>query len=231
MSLRRGIVVATHPEDHSVDLVMADDGSRLIGVQVVTPNGSARTGTVDMPAVPERANKWDITQPNGQDMIAMVDEMGTGNPVVTGFLYPQINQMLSTDPKLRLERHQSDVYRSIDGDGNIQLVHPSGMHIRIGETPDLVDLNGKNADASMATDRNTGRRVYVHLALAGNTVKLTMTPDGDVTMELDQNMVIKAKGNMTLEADGNISIKAVGTINTESGGDTTIQGANVHLNP
>lgn len=94
MALRRGIVVAVHPADHSVDLVMSDNGARLIGVQVMTSNGSTRSGSVDLPDVIEKTNKWDVSKPTGQDMIAMVDTM-RGQPVVTGFLYPQVNQMLS----------------------------------------------------------------------------------------------------------------------------------------
>jgi porphobilinogen synthase len=45
--LKKGIVVAVHPEDHSVDVVLSD-GRRLTGVQVSTPNGSTRSGTSDM---------------------------------------------------------------------------------------------------------------------------------------------------------------------------------------
>lgn len=238
MSLRRGIVVETHPEDHSVDLVMADNGQRLIGVQVMSPSASTRTGRVDMPEIKPTGDKWDISKPTGQDMIAMVGDFG-GHPVVQGFLYPQVNQMLFKDPKLRVDRHQSDVLSSIDGDGNIQLVHPSGMYIRIGEAPDKADLSNQNADSSLAADRNTGRRVHVRLSLAGKTVELTMTPDGDVTLELNQNLVVKAKQNVNIVADGNIDIhakgnmhlKADGTMLSESGGDNTIKGANVHLNP
>lgn len=222
MSLRRGIVVATHPEDHSVDLVMADDGSRLVGVQVQTMNGSTRTGSVDLPAVPEKKDKWDVTQLTGQDMIALVSTLGSGNPVVTGFLYPQINQILSKDPKRMFSRHQSDVSWGIDGDGNIQLDHPSGTYIRIGEAADREDTAGKNADANSKADRNTGRKVNVRIGLAGNTVVLTMTPDGSVSFKIDKDFDIESKGNINMKAQGSISL--------EADGDVTINGANVRLN-
>ena len=76
MSFRKGIVVDTHPEDHSVDLVMTDDGSRLIGVKVLSQNGSSRSGSVDMPEVSGRKNKWDISQKTGQEVLAAVAFMG-----------------------------------------------------------------------------------------------------------------------------------------------------------
>lgn len=214
MSMRIGYVVATHPEDHSVDLVMTDDGSRMIGVQVVTMNGSTRTGSVDMPAVPEKANKWDITRETGQDMKALVAFVGR-TPVVTGFLYPQVNQMLSNDPKMRVFRHQSDVVSIIDGDGNIDLRHPSGFAIRIGETPDHIDPTAKNADASLAIDRNTDRLAYMRISTAGNTAVITVSPTGAISIQ----------SQSTLEIDAN------GAIKVNSGDSITMTAPRIDLNP
>lgn len=199
MSLRIGYVVATHPEDHSVDVVMADDGARLVGVQVMSPNGSARTGSVDLPAVPEKRDKWDITKLTGQDQKAIVGFVGR-NPVVVGFLFPQVNQILSKDPKLRFDRHQSDVTTMIDGDGNIQLTHPSGTYIRIGESPDKVDTAGKNADGSAAYDRNTDRKVNIRIGMAGGVLELTLSPTGAVSLKCDQGVDIEAGAASSFKA-------------------------------
>lgn len=221
MSLRVGIVVATHPEDHSVDLVMADDGSRLVGVQVQAPSASTRSGTVNLPAIPEKADKWDISKRTEQEVEAFVDFVGR-TPVVTGFKFPQVNQILSKDPKMLYSRHQSDVEYMIDGDGNVQFNHPSGAYIRIGETPDKAETAGKNADGNAKIDRNTGRKVNIRVGLAGNAVVLTMTPEGAVTFKLEQDFSIEAAGNIALKAQGGISLDAVG--------DVKINGANVRLN-
>ena len=199
MTLRHGIVVATHPEDHSVDLLLTHNGARLIGVQVQTPTGSNRAGTVDLPHVQERPNKWDITTPADQEIIALVDYVGN-TPLVTGFLYPQINQMLFADPLLKITRHQSDVISHIDGRGNMEIRHPSGAYVRIGESPGSVDMSGKNFDRNLKVTRNTKRSVHLRVALAGNTVELTMTPGGDVTL--------KMKGDITMEAQGKMRFKA-----------------------
>jgi hypothetical protein len=215
VSLRRGIVVEVHPDDHSVDLVMADNGQRLIGVQVQTSNGSTRSGSVDLPDVPKKANKWDVSKETGQDQIALVSMIGR-NPVVTGFLFPQINQMLSKDPKLKSFRHQSDVGYTIDGEGNFQYTHPGGAYIRIGETPDLVDNAGKNADGNSKVDRNTGRKVNVRVGLAGNVVVLTMTPEGVVTMTMEKDFNLEAKGGINMKAEGAINMIAKGAITMKS---------------
>lgn len=206
MSMRKGIVVAVHPEDHSVDLVMADDGSRLVGVQVQTSSGSARTGMVDLPEVPDSKDKWDITKRNGQDMHALVSFVGR-NPVVTGFLYPQINQMLLKDGKTMRYRHQSDVQMAIDGDGNMQVTHPSGTYFRIGENPDADDMAGKFADGS-AVDRNTGKKVSVRIYMAGGNAVMTISPEGEVTMTMEKTMDVHAKGAMTFKSDEGIRLVA-----------------------
>ena len=196
MNLRQAIIVDTHPEDHSVDLVMLDDGTRHIGVQVSSMGGSARSGVVDLPAVPPSDDKWDITKRNGQDMQALVAFVGR-NPVVVGMLYPQVNQMLLKDPKARRFRHQSDVETLIDGDGNMQVMHPSGTYIRIGEAIDADTLDGKYADKS-ATDRNTGRAVNIHIGMAGGALELTMSPSGGVSLRCNQGVDIKAQ-SVTLD--------------------------------
>lgn len=195
---RLGIVVATHPEDHSVDLVMSN-GERLVGVQVQTSNGSTRSGTTDLPAVPEKKDKWDITKPTGQEMKAIVTMIEGRLPVVTGFLYPQINQMLLKDPKARLTRHQSDVYSYTDGDGNSEWVHPSGAYVRVGETPDHVDLTKKNADESLALDRNTARKPFVRVHVPG-AFTLTMSPQGQVTFNVEQGASIQFGGDVSIKA-------------------------------
>ena len=219
MSLRQGFVVAVHPEDHSVDLVMADDGTRLVGVPVQTPNGSTRSGTVDLPAVPDKKDKWDITQRTGQDMLALVAFVGR-NPVVTGFLFPQINQMTHKDPKLRVDRHQSDVTTMLDGDGNFQWTHPSGTYIRVGETPDAVDMAGKNADASSSVDRNTGRAVSVRIGLAGGKMVLTIAPSGSITITTESTVSIDAAGAVTVKA----ASVTLDTPQTHITGDVTVDG-------
>ena len=206
MTARIGIVVATHPEDHSVDIVMADDGSRLVGVQVTTPNGSTRSGTVDMPEIKRTGDKWDITKPTDQEMKALVSFVGT-NPVVTGFLFPQVNQMLLKDGKARRYRHQSDVETLIDGDGNIQVTHPGGTYIRIGEAVDADALAGKHADKS-ASDRNTGRQVYVHIGMAGGVATLTFAPDGTISIMTKAAFQLKATGAINIESEASITLKA-----------------------
>ena len=228
MTLRKAIVVEVHPQDHSVDLVMLDDGTRHIGVQVLTPNGSARTGMVDLPEIPKLDNKWDITKRNGQDMEALVDFVGR-TPVVTGFTFPQINQMLLKDPKARRFRHQSDVETLIDGDGNMQISHPSGTYIRIGEAVDADTLSGKYADNS-ATDRNQAKAVNVHIAMAGGTATFTIAPNGAVSLTTQSTVAVEAQGAVTLHTQSTMDIHAAGAITMGSDASIALTAPRIDFN-
>lgn len=201
MALRKGIVVATHPRDHSVDLVMVDNYARVIGAQVVAPTGSARTGSVKLPEVRDRADKWDISSQDGQAIIALVDYVGTV-PVVTGFLYPQISQMTFDDPALEFDRHTSDVIRYTDGKGNSGLLHPSGAYITMGTSPDRRDFSGTNYDKNLAVDRNTDTKPYFRIGMAGNVIEVTFTPEGKVQLIAQENVEVHCKEAQVIASDG-----------------------------
>lgn len=232
MSLELAVVVDTNPDDNSVDAVMVRNGARIVGAQISSMGASGRTGTVDLPEVKKSGNKWDITQrdKDGQDVLAVVGYVGN-TPIVLGFITPQINQMTLNDKRTKLSRHQSDVISTIDGDGNIQLTHPSGTYVRIGESPDSVDLAGKNADKNLKADRNTGRKVDVRIGLAGNEVVVTLTKDGDVKIQLKKDLLIEAEGkadirvtgNVTAEVGGNLAATVEGTTGINSKGSVNVE--------
>lgn len=216
MNMRQGIVVDTHPDDNAVDLFMVDNGERLVGVKVLTMGASSRTGGIDLPEITGRADKWDISEDSDNLVWAAVGYLSR-QPVVTGFILPPANQVATRDKRTLYRRHQSDVQWSIDGDGNAQLLHPSGAYIRMGEAPDAAPV----ASAQGATvDRNTGRKPNVRIGLADNAVTVTFTPDG--------HMLVKLEGNVELEAEGNALIKAASATidapNTRCTGNLRVDG-------
>jgi hypothetical protein len=209
---------------------------------------SNRTGTVDLPEIKAKPDKWDVTKRNAddeQDLLAIVGTLGR-NPIVMGFIFPQLNQMLFEDGKLRLYRHQSDVMTTIDGDGNFQYDHPGGAFIRIAEDPDHATFTKKNVDKSLATNRNSNRKVHVRIELAEQMVQLTLTPDGDASLKIKRNLLIEAEGkadikvtgNMTAEVGGNMSatiagtttVQSEGTATINSDGDVLVNATNIKLN-
>lgn len=197
MALRKGIVVDVHPEDHSVDLVLVDNYARLVGVQVQAHTASSRSGSIELPDVEVRKDKWNIGEVTGQEVQALVDFVGRV-PVVTGFLYPQISQMTHKDGKLKYHRHTSDVQTYTDGQGNMGLLHPCGAHIVIGTDANPKDFSGANFDKNSAIDRNKGNNVLIKVELSGKAVVLTMKPDGTVLMEC-KTATIKASDSIVLD--------------------------------
>jgi hypothetical protein len=140
-------------------------------------------------------------------MLAAVGYMGK-NPVVTGFLFPQVSQMTHDDPKLRMDRHQSDVITTIDGDGNIQLAHPSGLFIKIGSEPGKVDFTGRNTDKNLLVDRNTETTPYVCISMANSTAVLTIAPNGSVTLTTETTIDVTAQGNINVTTKGSAHVTA-----------------------
>lgn len=202
MTLRQGIVVAVHPEDHAVDLLMVDNGERLVGVQVQSANGSSRSGSIDLPEAPKRQKKWDITEATDMETIAFVDYVsGRNNPVVTGFRIPQVNSMLSKDPAVTLSRSKSDVMRYDDGKGNFGILHPSGAFIAVGATPDVYDFPSM-ADGALTLDRNTEQKTYMRVALGGQAVDIVMSPDGDLKISLKKDFTLECQSGTVKATEG-----------------------------
>lgn len=212
MALRFGVVVATHPEDHSVDLVMTDDHSRLAGVQVLTSNGNGAYGRNDLYAPEEKSGdaKWDLSKVGPKNPIAAVDFSGI-MPVVTGFRYPQVNQMTFGEKNLRVDRHASEVYSTLNEAGDYEMAWPNGTFIRVGASPDHVDLNGKGTDSKFATEKNTGAATHLRVVLGnGGSVKadLHIDPSGNVTG------TFQGKGDLTFIGDVTVNAPNV-TVNTQ----------------
>lgn len=201
--MKIGYVTATHPEDHSVDLVMLDDGSHLAGVQVMAGAASTRSGDNDLPApgAPPSGDKWSVTDlRSGQDLIAVVGYIGRV-PLVFGFLFPQVCQMLFARTGFRVDRHTSDWYTTVDANGNVEMAHPSGTFVRVAENPEHEDLTGQDFDKKWKIDRNTTRAPWLSVMLknaGAEVMRLRCDPAGNVTLH---NV-----GTLTAQVDGNTAI-------------------------
>jgi hypothetical protein len=178
-----GRVVGVNWESHTVDLTMMLDGRPMCGVRVMSSSASTNTGlndlcTPDLPVGLSPGQQFDLGGNTGtRDIIACVDYFGN-LPVVMGFLFPQVSQMLFADKDRKIDRHSSDVYTSIDKDGNFEFHHPSGAFVRVGVTSAHEDLTGKDFDARWAITRNTDKQVHIHVEQAGGNAYVDIAPDG-----------------------------------------------------
>ena len=217
MAIRFGIVVAAHPEDHSVDVVMTDDYSRIAGIQVMSPDGGKTCGTANLLVPVPRAgeDKWSLAK-RGDDNTKAVIEFSGSMPIVMGFLFPQIGQMSFAEKNRKIERHSSDVYSTITAAGDYELAFPNGTFLRIGASPDHEDLTAKDVDKNWAIKKNTGAATHLRLVLGnGGAVKadLHIDPTGNVTGTFQGACNLTFIGDAVVNAPNATVNTGVATIN------------------
>lgn len=194
-------VVRVHPESNKVDLLVLDDGRRLAGVQVMALDASSSSGTACLPTPDSQdlPDPYEAPTVSGRDLIAVVGFYGY-LPIVMGFLYPEVSQCLFTDRDRYIHRTPSDLYWTVDGQGNAECYHPSGAYIRIGTSPDHDDLTEKDFDKIFKITRNTGNAVHMHIEQAGGVASVDIAPDGAITAYSAKTIHATADAGATLVA-------------------------------
>lgn len=196
---RAARILRVFPERRSVDLKFMDDGSTATSVPVMSGAAGGDVGMNDLPA------------PNAtRDIIAVVG-LVSGAPMVFGFVFPPVRQMLFADLERTVYRHASDAYVAFDRDGNLEVYHPSGTYLRIGETADHEDLTGRDFDGRWAITKNTDKAVHVRLRVANaGAAKATVTvaPTGDVTLDARGSIAVHADGAITIDSGTSIALTA-----------------------
>lgn len=198
-------VTKIHPESYTVDVLLMSGGMPLGGVPVLSPSASTNTGFNDLPA--PTASAFDDPRESGDRDLSCIVGWVDKTPFVVGFFYPRIGQMTFEQPGRSIHRHGSDVYQTIDADGNVEIAHPSGTYIRIG-TGAHEDLTGKDFDKKWKIAKNTTKTPDVRVVVAnGGAAKitilmassgaLTITSTGDVTVTAPAT---KVTGNTTLNS-------------------------------
>jgi hypothetical protein len=169
-------ITAARPESNACDVEFMADGRRVSGVQVV--GGCAGTDFGSSGLTGPQVEGYGQANNGARDVYGVVGFMGN-HPVILGFVYPQVAQMLFAGNR-KTYRHPSDVYVTIDDNGNTELAHPSGAYVRIGEAPAHEDLTGQDADGIWKITKNTGRAVHIHIEQAGGVGSINIAPDGAI---------------------------------------------------
>lgn len=221
--LRPAKVVAVHNGGRAVDIVFLDTGARAAWVQVLSFDASTNSGESGLaePTAPE--TDYSPQDTNERDIFAVTGFVG-GVPVVLGFLYPQVCQMLFDEANRWLKRHPSDVYATLNDAGDYEFFHPSGTFIRIAEDPAHEDLTAKDFDKKFKIDRNTDKAVHVHLSVrnAGDEVaSVDIAPTGDIVITTTGDLTANVEGDANLAVTGDITSSANAWNHT---GDFTVTG-------
>lgn len=247
--LRLGKVVKVHPSDHSVDLVMMDNGAKLANVQVLSPTASTRSGRVDLPEpdIEDQSNPWSLQMSKKQDLLAAVAMMA-GTPICIGFLYPQVNELAMPEgtKNLAIERHASDFYSTITDSATMTMHHPGGSYFSMGGNYN--DFTKKDFDKKWEIKRNIREittTIYnpttkddakqssgliscnskiISLESKGDKggATLHLSTDGFIRAEATESIVAHAENAIDLIADVNIHATAESNIDAEAGSSITI---------
>ena len=196
-------VVDVHPESNAVDVVVMEDGRRIPGVQVLSSTAGTNFGFADL-AVPD-SKGYEAGNSKTRDIYAVVSWV-RNIPVVLGFLFPQVAQVLFAEKERMVYRHASDVYVTIDGKGNTEIYHPSGAYFRIGESGAHEDLTGKDYDKVWAIKRNTDKKVHIHLEQGGGVAKLDIDPVGNIDLQHAGNLRASTGGTADITVAGNTTV-------------------------
>ena len=256
--LRLGKVVKVHPSDHSIDLVMLDNGAKMANVQLLAPTASTRSGRVDLPEpeLPDPENPWSLKMSEKQDLLAAIAMMG-GTPICIGFLYPQVNELaMPEDTKnLAIERHASDFYTVTTDTAVKTFCHPGGSYLSMGGA--YANLNKKDFDQQWEIKRNLNEittTIYNPTApsntkrssgtISCNSSTITLKSEGgkggaSIVLNIEGFIIAKAADSILATADHQISLKAnqqdillnAGhSVNIKAGSDITAKAPVIFLN-
>lgn len=225
-------VVAVHPDRGTVDVALDGAGPGGGGYQeckVSVPYGGTQTGDSYLPTVTparpvqQKNGLWDLAIASKErDVWCLVGHISgrARKPMVIAWLQPPEGQMLFQTQGIRVQRHESGVYRVTLPNGHDELRWPDGTFLTVGPDTASHDMTQENSEWS------------IPLASAANVVlqhssgaKLVITPAGDIE-------VYPASGqNLVLGGSGGANVARVGDpvqVNTTTGiGTITSGSANV----
>lgn len=217
-----GRVIKTHPHDNSLDVELLYDRSRLTAVPLLSPTMTTSSGRVDMHE-PE-GNKFGEKGSATKDCFVALALTDSGF-IALGFVASPVNQMAFDRKNFKVDRHASDVYSTIDNDGNLEVAHPSGTFLRVATSPAHEDLTSQDFDKLWNVTRNKDKPVWLSVQVAnagGVKATLTIDPAG--------NVALSHAGSLTVQTSGATSISSGGAMTLHSDVSITATAPRIDLN-
>lgn len=223
-------VTYVYPEGQKMDVIFLDTGDYGRDVQLMTPYGGTDFGlTTGVPAPDEEGHDYNTEDwdPNKRHINAVVATI-QGMHVCLGFLYPQCTHMAFTkgqDKNRLIERHTSDFVRTISDAGDMDLVHPSGAHLRIGQGSAPDNLAGRDFDGVWSIKHNKGGAVTISLvnASAASNSSVILLPDGTVEIRASKDVDIRANQNVNVLAFKDAKVTAFGNATVDASNECAVK--------
>jgi hypothetical protein len=131
-----------------------------------------------------------------------------------------------------IERHTSDFVRTISDAGDMDLVHPSGAHLRIGNGSDPDALAGRDFDGVWKIKHNTGGAVTITLANAsqGESTSVKLLPEGIVEIRSSKDIDIRAESHVNVLAFQEATVRSFGNATVDASGECSVKaGSDLYL--
>jgi hypothetical protein len=203
-------VIRFLPSSNTIDCVTIDNNISLFDCNIACsmPAGFAY-GTRYFPSHDDQNPEASyINSPGDLYCVAAFLENDYNNAAVLGFLFPMETTLSIAEYGLYIFRHESDVIWIVRSDGTVQLYHPSGSIIKIGD----------NADNEVDSDREQAG-LY-----PAKTDGLHIRSIKDYNDEKETNLFIKwhAGQEITIDNVGNVTLKTGDSKILMTGGEIDI---------
>lgn len=241
-------VTFVHPEGQKCEVIFLDNGDFGRDVQVLSPYAGTDFGfTTGIPAPEQEGHEENVrTDPDKRDIIAAV-ALIKGRYYIIGYVFPQITHMAFTkdDPGRLIERHTSDTYRTVNSKGDMDIVHPSGAHIRLGSGSEPDTLAGRDFDGRWSIKHNKGGEPALTLSVDNGQTTVVVKNEGvdvktvkdvkidaakavsvkgamDVSLDAGANVIVASGSNVTVASGANVVFESAGALNITAGGGINI---------
>lgn len=225
-------VIRFMPSSNTVDCVTIDNNISLLDCAVACsiPAGFAY-GSRYFPHHDDQNPELNyINSPGDIYCVAAFLENDYNATAVLGFLFPMETTLSIAEHGLYIFRHESDVIWMVRSDGTMQVYHPSGSIIKIGDdNTNEVDSDREQAGLYPAKAEGLHLRSTIDYNAQKETNLFIKWHKGqELTLDNDGNVIVKTKNTedvvqtvLTMTPDGDVSVFALR--------DVTVSGRNVNV--
>jgi hypothetical protein len=219
-------VVQIHAEENAVDVTVMRTQQAIAGVRVLTSSMCGTDlGTVDLCEPTENSPLDPYGQVNThiRDVFCIVGWLSRDIPFVFGFVCPQVSQIKFMEKNLRVARHGSDLYTTLNGVADSELYNPSGSYLRLAADKEHVVLDGTDYDALWELKYNLDTAPSARLRIANGgvdraTIDVDANGDIHVTSHTGDEIHINAEvGEVIIEAEKDVTVTSrTGDVNVSA---------------
>lgn len=231
-------VIRFLPSSNTVDCMTIDNNISLenCNIACAMPAGFAY-GTRYFPSHDDQNFESNyINSPGDLYCVAAFLENDYNNAAVLGFLFPMETTLSIAEYGLYIFRHESDVIWIIRADGTMQIYHPSGSIIKIGDN-DENEVDSDREQAGLYPAKTDG--MYIRSAADYNVEKETNLfikwhAGQNIALGNDGGIIISTKDSaaiVTITQAGLLSVETTSDISVKSTTKATIDAPEINLIP